>query len=469
MNNTEWFQQLAHSARQVRQRSWCSVVVVVSESRTFLATLANWSLKGRLLVWATRLLVVTRLTFPHLHSLLSSHWTFSMMNTIFLNLEQLRPNLSFFGDTVNVSALPFMPFWGEVVEGVASDDGSSSVTRYTGSDYYLLITVANALNFTVRIIKPATWFELHQVGRTRETSRPPQFLHGLVKSLIKPWAEERICFPGQHTKTQQVIKSVFLELNSPARIPANLTANKRCWVCLTKKDRKTRTPCINCKNPATKLVYDRVAYICPVYHILMPVRFEQHDFTFSYEFSYFSFAMAKPSLKPQWQSLYYPLDGLVWLLVLLMLLCTPLFLIMVIRGREHQYLSSSDGMGVSVVMQDMTGMLLGQNLPSRLPVTTSSRVLVAAWLVFVFIIGSAYRGNLTASLTVPKFPPRIESLEQLVIGVDRVTIPSFGEIHRKFYSESDSPLFQGLARLLQVGPSFHEGLTAANEKKLVEF
>ncbi|KAK3884238.1 hypothetical protein Pcinc_011514 [Petrolisthes cinctipes] len=204
MNNTEWFQQLAHSARQVRQRSWCSVVVVVSESRTFLATLANWSLKGRLLVWATRLLVVTRLTLPHLHSLLSSHWTFSMMNTIFLNLEQPRPNLrcvvyshlpytaagfrkvvrlaywtpsstltffnnhtlfpekftNFFGDTVNVSALPFMPFWGEVVEGVASDDGSSSVTRYTGSDYYLLITVANALNFTVRIIKPATWFEV---------------------------------------------------------------------------------------------------------------------------------------------------------------------------------------------------------------------------------------------------------------------------------------------------------------------
>ncbi|KAK3884237.1 hypothetical protein Pcinc_011513 [Petrolisthes cinctipes] len=223
-------------------------------------------------------------------------------------------------------------------------------------------------------------------------------------------------------------------------------------------------------NPrATKLVYDRVAYICPVYHILMPVRFEQHDFAFSYEFSYFSFAMAKPSLKPQWQSLYYPLDGLVWLLVLLMLLCTPLFLIMVSRGGGHQYLSSSDSMGLSVVMQDMTGMLLGQNLPSRLPVTTSSRVLVAAWLVFALILGSAYRGNLTASLTIPKFPPRIESLAHLVIGVDRVTIPPFGEQHRKFYSESDSPLFQALARLLQVGPSGHQGLTAANEKKLVEF
>ncbi|KAK4324875.1 hypothetical protein Pmani_004525 [Petrolisthes manimaculis] len=239
--------------------------------------------------------------------------------------------------------------------------------------------------------------------------------------------------------------SVFLEVNSPARTPGNLTA--RLDFCVT------------------QLVNERVSYICPNYHILMPVRFQQHDFTFSYEFSYFSFAMAKPSLKTQWQSLYYPLDGLVWLLVLLMLLCTPLFLIMVSRGGGHQqYLSSSDGMGVSVVMQDMTGMLLGQNLPSRLPVTTSSRILVAAWLVFALILGLAYRGNLTASLTIPKFPPRIESLAQLVIGVDRVNIPPYGEQHRKFYSESDSPLFQALARVLEVGPSVHQGLTAANEK-----
>lgn len=67
----------------------------------------------------------------------------------------------------------------------------------------------------------------------------------------------------------------------------------------------------------------------------------------------------------------------------------------------------------------MTGMLLGQNLPRRLPNTFSSRVVVAAWLVFALIIGLAYRGNLTASLTLPKFPPRPETLSELVDAVDR--------------------------------------------------
>ncbi|KAK4324877.1 hypothetical protein Pmani_004527 [Petrolisthes manimaculis] len=235
MNNTEWFQQLVHSARQVRQRSWCSVVVVVSESRTFLAMLANWSLKGRLLVWVSRLLVVTRLTLPHLNSLLSSHWTFSMMNTVFLNLEQPRPNLrcvvyshlpytaagfrkvvrlaywtpastltffnnhtlfpekftNFFGDTVNVSALPFMPFWGEVGEDVASDDGSSPVTRYTGSDYYLLITVANALNFTVRIIKPASWFQEMKTEEEEDDSVTTTGSDSEMEDQVEEEEEER--------------------------------------------------------------------------------------------------------------------------------------------------------------------------------------------------------------------------------------------------------------------------------------
>ncbi|KAK3886047.1 hypothetical protein Pcinc_009780 [Petrolisthes cinctipes] len=64
-------------------------------------------------------------------------------------------------------------------------------------------------------------------------------------------------------------------------------------------------------------------------------------------------------------------------------------------------------------------MLLGQNLPQRLPNTNSVRVLVATWLVWALVLGSAYRGNLTANLTLPKYPPRPETIPQLVDTVDR--------------------------------------------------
>ena len=67
--------------------SWCTVVVVVSHDPAFLVAFAEWSLRGRLLVWATKLVVVTRLALPNVQALLSSYWTFSMMNTVFLNIE----------------------------------------------------------------------------------------------------------------------------------------------------------------------------------------------------------------------------------------------------------------------------------------------------------------------------------------------------------------------------------------------
>nr|XP_045610233.1 glutamate receptor-like [Procambarus clarkii] len=71
-------------ARQVRQVSWCVMVVVVSDDLAFLAAFAQWSLKGRLLVWSTRLLVVTRLPLHHLQVL---HTLLSMTNSMLLVVE----------------------------------------------------------------------------------------------------------------------------------------------------------------------------------------------------------------------------------------------------------------------------------------------------------------------------------------------------------------------------------------------
>ena len=74
----------------------------------------------------------------------------------------------------------------------------------------------------------------------------------------------------------------------------------------------------------TRQVEERVSFIAAVYYILMTVRAEKYDFTHTYEFSYVSFAMAKPSQEPQWQSLYYPLAYPVWLAIMGSVLLVPL-------------------------------------------------------------------------------------------------------------------------------------------------
>nr|XP_045600085.1 uncharacterized protein LOC123759271 [Procambarus clarkii] len=76
-----FFSVMFPDIKRLRQRSSYPTVVVISDDLAFLATFVKWSLKGRLLVWSTRLLVVTRLPLHHLHH----HYTaFSKMNAMLL-------------------------------------------------------------------------------------------------------------------------------------------------------------------------------------------------------------------------------------------------------------------------------------------------------------------------------------------------------------------------------------------------
>lgn len=73
-----------------------------------------------------------------------------------------------------------------------------------------------------------------------------------------------------------------------------------------------------------------------------------------------------------------------------------------------------NGFGAWLVVKQVVGTLFDEAIPGELPQRSSTRMVLAAWLIFSFIVGTVYRGNLTASLTVPKYPPRAETLAELV-------------------------------------------------------
>ncbi|KAK8397522.1 hypothetical protein O3P69_004342 [Scylla paramamosain] len=276
---------------------------------------------------------------------------------------------NFHGALVNVTALPFAPFWEE-------QKGPDNITLYSGTDFHTLAAIANALNFTPYVVPTTSWAEV------------------------------------------------------------------------------------------ARLVSERVSFMSPVYHNIMPQRLKRYDFSFVYEYGSLDFSMAPPGLQPQWKSLYYPLVDIVWAAILLALLLIPGILVMIIRGTDvRTQCDSTSRLASGAVYQDMMGMLLGQNLPRRLPTTSSSRILVGTWLMFALVIGLAYRGNLTASLTLPKYPPRPETLSQLVDTVDRITMQPYGVEFRNFFAKSDSPVFQKLARLIAFVPTIEIGQNEAVEKK----
>jgi len=70
---------------------------------------------------------------------------------------------------------------------------------------------------------------------------------------------------------------------------------------------------------------------------------------------------------------------------------------------------------IDIAIESVVGPLLNQSMPGKLPMKNSSAYLMAGlWLLAAFIIATVYRTNLTASLTLPKYPSRTETLTQLV-------------------------------------------------------
>ena len=74
----------------------------------------------------------------------------------------------------------------------------------------------------------------------------------------------------------------------------------------------------------------------------------------------------------------------------------------------------SESYKVWPVIKQVVGTLLDETISGNLPQKNSTRVVLTAWMIFSFIVGTVYRSNLTAYLTVPKYPPRAETLKELV-------------------------------------------------------
>ena len=76
-------------------------------------------------------------------------------------------------------------------------------------------------------------------------------------------------------------------------------------------------------------VEERKSFMASVFHNILPQRLKRYDYSYTYEYGSLDFAAAKPSLRPHWQSLYYPLSNEVWIAVLGVMLVMPISLYLV--------------------------------------------------------------------------------------------------------------------------------------------
>ncbi|ROT85591.1 Variant Ionotropic Glutamate Receptor, partial [Penaeus vannamei] len=397
--NQSQFTQVVAEARKMRISSRCVSVVVASRSAAFLSRFAAASLRDRLLVWETRLLLVTQLDPAVLQALFRDHWNFAMMNTAALNLEERHGERSkngpqvvrvgawtpehglfvrqrqsvfpdkysnFHGARVNVTALPWPPNWEE--ETLTYSPDGARVTRYSGTDYFAMETLAQVFNFSINLIPTKDFVEV------------------------------------------------------------------------------------------TNKVEERTAFLTGLTYAIIPKRLERHDFILAYDFFYSTFSMATPSLEPRWQNLFRPLSPQVWAAVVSSLLVAFVAVRLVCRVTEGNTVTTSHE------FQELFKILLGQDLDQRFARTLAGRVVFGAWLVFALVIGSAYRGNLTASLTLPVLPSRPETLREIVEAADGICMPPYGEDWKRSLLASDYELYRRLGELLYIVPSSDKALHLASEQ-----
>nr|XP_045607000.1 uncharacterized protein LOC123763726 [Procambarus clarkii] len=122
-------------------------------------------------------------------------------------------------------------------------------------------------------------------------------------------------------------------------------------------------------------------------------------------------------------------------------------------------------LGSGEIVQAVIGTLFGQGFTRGHVPRGSSSLIVAVWLMAVFILGTAYRSNLTASLTQPSYPPRPENVEGLVREIERVTIEPYGVNYKNSFINSDSSALSTFGKLMVVGVDIVDGLKDALEMK----
>ncbi|XP_063845577.1 ionotropic receptor 93a-like isoform X2 [Scylla paramamosain] len=400
---------------QVRKRSWCLTVVVLVTATcpSFLAPLAEACMAARLLAGDTRLLLLLRgATYSSLAPLLAPHWPFTMATTLVLNMQGASQDS-------RATLYLYRPYTSEGPSLVR-------VKEWRGKPPTLNSTFLHRLH-----LLQDKFSDFHG-AEVKVTAKPfpPYWLEG---------EEERGAGDGYHGTDYLLLQAVASTLNfSVAVVPTS------DW------------------NEVTEKVEKREAFMATIIYAVLPDRLKRYSFSYPYEYASPTFCMTKPLLRPQFLSLYYPLTNEVWLSILLALVLVPLVLV-----KMTSWLRDDPSSGqTSPLVDEVVRTLLGQNLTVGCrSMGTRARLVLGAWLIFALVIGAAYRGNLTAFLTIPKYPPRPETLPQLVEVVDRVTMPPYGAQFRDFYSQSDSYVFKALAQRMDLVGSAEEGLRQASDKQ----
>ncbi|XP_042233744.1 probable glutamate receptor [Homarus americanus] len=395
--------RVVDEARRLRQVSWCVTVVVVSDDPAFLAAFAEWSLKGRLLVWSTRLLVVTRLPLPELQLL---HKMMSSRNAMLLIVDATSEIIR---GSVYVH-LPYSP-----LDAKASMVASWTPHRGLALTPYLQLfpekfsRFAQAPNLVVSVIPMA----IHNAFLIEEptSAEGKRLVHtGPIANVVEYLAEG-------------------LNFTYTNVMPSDRTFG-------TKADDGSWTGMLGMVNREEADIS-----IGPISHTA--TRNEAVDFAWPlwFDSSVILAALGRPEVNP-WGFLL-PLAPLVWVAILTALLILP---VVVFLCSSCLSINASIGRTLGSNTYDAIRILLQQDVSCPAD-WYWKRMMVAVWMLMTLVLTRSYAGNLMALLAVRHIPQPYQSFRDVLDDPSPIMIWQRSSINAEYLRIVKSGILYEVANL----------------------
>ncbi|XP_068232547.1 ionotropic receptor 21a-like [Palaemon carinicauda] len=178
------------------------------------------------------------------------------------------------------------------------------------------------------------------------------------------------------------------------------------------------------------------------YATLTPERNEDFDLTVPYYHEGFGIILEVPPPLPRWQNILYPFSWLVWVAVSVSVIASGITLHLLYHKIQNSFFNNMITVLESIVSRPMV------NVPPQWRV----RNFLLTWWLASWLVNRSYRCNLIAVLTVPAFPSKIQTAEELVRSRYRLCMLDYGEFVPDALANSTHPTLAALGKKLDMAP-----------------
>ncbi|XP_064091301.1 ionotropic receptor 21a-like [Macrobrachium nipponense] len=151
-----------------------------------------------------------------------------------------------------------------------------------------------------------------------------------------------------------------------------------------------------------------------------------------------------PPPLPRWQSILHPFSWWVWGAIVLSMCCVTVTYHLLDYNFDLPFVTN----GMNIIQRIFSKPL------TKAPKKWRLRNFIMMWWVALWFISESYTCNLMAVLTVPAFPAKLQTAEDLSKSSYRLCMVDYGEFVDEALAESTHPILSALYRILDMVPSY---------------